>query len=99
MRNKSLCAEDRETVINKTDADKEWGIYSCNAAMVRRLRRIASKMGVSVTEKGWGGIEVSLPVSCVRIVALRHASDAQKRNGEVQGRRLSEAKRIKAGSP
>jgi hypothetical protein len=65
-----LTADERETIITKSDADETWTVYSCSRPMMRTLRKLAKQLKIDVTEQP-PGIEVQLPTRCLRIVAPR----------------------------
>lgn len=89
MGKRSLTLAERETIIRKADDEDCWSIYTCSPAMAKRVLRMAGRPGVSAEKVDAYGYRFTLPASCIRFVAPRALSDAEK---EQRRRALARAK-------
>lgn len=91
----SLSRAEQETIITRSADESEWCVYTCDPAVKRRLLRIAKDYSLSVTELGMGGIEIHLPLSCVRIQYPYVCSEQEIERRRDHGRRIAAARMAK----
>ena len=66
----SLHKDEVETTFLIDGIDSEFvDCYSCSGVYVRKLKKIAEKLGIAYTTPFEGGIRVRLPIACL---SLRH---------------------------
>lgn len=68
--NMPIHKDEMETTFLIDGIDSEFvDCYSCSAVYVRKLKKIAEKLGIAYTTPFEGGIRVRLPIACI---LLRH---------------------------
>jgi hypothetical protein len=88
---RGLSRAEQETVITRTADEKEWLVYTCDPAMKRRLVKLTKTLGLSLSIVDEWGVEVRLPVSCVRFQVPQRLSAQEIDRRREQGRRLGAA--------
>jgi hypothetical protein len=83
-----LSLGERETVIVKTGEDRAWTVYSCEPAMVRKLRKLALAYGVPVRELNFGGVEADLPAKAVALRPPSHRPAMTEEQRKVAAERM-----------
>ena len=62
----SIARDEAETTFLIDGIDNEFvDCYSCSTVYVRKLRKIADKLGIAYTTPFEGGIRVKLPIACL----------------------------------
>ena len=87
-----LPRSERETIISRTADQKEWLVYTTDPVVKRRLARITTAIGISATEVEGSGLQVRLPLSCVRFTTPIVVSAQERANRVERGRQLAAAR-------
>jgi len=86
-----LTRAEQETVITRSADEREWTVYTCDPAVKRRLAKITRAIGVSPSIVDQYGVEVRLPLSCVKFQSTQRLSAEERERRREQGRRLAAA--------
>lgn len=73
-----LTREERETIIRTDDATDTWEIYTCMPTMIRKLSKIAKRLGVSPRKVDAWGYEFSFPRAAVSFRVPRTVSGPER---------------------
>ena len=82
--------EERETIISKADDERTWHVYSCSPSMIRKIRRVAAKIGAQIETLGADGIEVDLPRNAVSFRCPRTKTEGGR---AASAQRLADARK------
>lgn len=93
-----LTREEQETIITRTADQSGWVVYTCDPVVKRRLKRIATAIGVSPTIVDRYGVEYLLPLSCVRFTTPVVVSAQEKAKQVERGKRLAAARAMRAST-
>lgn len=74
----ALTREERETVINRSEAEETWNVYTSSPAVMRRLDKWAKVLNVEYMDGQIVSKEYDVPRSSVSIRKPRKMSAAQK---------------------
>ncbi len=91
-----LSRAEQETIITRAADEKEWHVYSCDPAVKRRLVKLTTALGISLSIVDEWGVEARLPISCVRFMTPVVVSAQERANQVARGRRLGAAKKEEA---
>jgi hypothetical protein len=91
----ALTRVERETIITWDEDRGTATCYSCSKPVMRRLRAVAGKMKAEVRES-WPGIEVELPIACIRVAAKRVMSDEARAAAGARLKAVRESQQIRA---
>ncbi len=86
-----LSRAEQETIITRAADEKEWHVYSCDPAVKRRLVKLTTALGISLSIVDEWGVEARLPISCVRFMTPVFVSAQERANQVARGRRLAAA--------
>jgi hypothetical protein len=87
-----LTRAEQETVITRSPDEAEWTVYTCDPAVNRRLAKITSAIGVSPSIVDQYGVEVRLPLSCLRLTTPVVVSAQERARRVERGKRLAAAR-------
>ncbi len=87
-----LTRTEQETVITRSADETEWTVYTCDPVVKRRLAKITSALGISPSIVDQHGVEVRLPLACVRFTAPVVVSAQEKAKQVERGKRLAAAR-------
>ncbi len=90
-----LSRAEQETIITRAADEKEWHVYSCDPAVKRQLAKITQAHGISTTIVDEWGVEVKLPLLCVRFMSPIVISAQERANRAARAGRLAAANRAK----
>ena len=81
----SIPRDEQETTFLIDSIDNEFvDCYSCSAVYVRKLQKIADKLGIAYTTPFEGGIRVKLPVACLLLREPRKMSEEARAAASVR---------------
>ena len=81
----SIPREEAETTFLIDGVDNEFvDCYSCSTVYVRRLKKIADKLGIAYTTPFEGGIRVKLPAACLLLREPRKMSEEARAAASVR---------------
>lgn len=83
-----LSREERECVLNLSDADSEWGVYTDSQRLSGRLKKLAAAWGIEPQRCGEGW-EFTLPLRAISFRSPKKPpTERQKAARAESGRRL-----------